>query len=265
MMLTWVYQPPSSRTSRDTRGSARICSSRLRPSSMFTSTRPSSQRYQVAVDTGWPSRRSVAMTAGLGLRSMTTAASGSGGFDMGPPSWVVFTVRWHRAPHDAAPCPRSSPRRNTRSGGLPELDSVALGIGDPAEPADALHGLGLADHIRSLGAQLRQHRFQVADPEVKHGLLSAGPEIIGPGIERREHRRPVSLTPQAVLIGVQAQAVAIPSAQGGRVGGPDEVPADSKHTFHAAILPAGRSADWIRDGSASVLKPRFRGGCGHGR
>ena len=49
---------------------------------MFTSTRPSSHRYQVAADTGWPSRRRVVMTAGFGLRSMATAASGSGGFDM---------------------------------------------------------------------------------------------------------------------------------------------------------------------------------------
>ena len=49
---------------------------------MFTSTRPSSHRYQVAADTGWPSRRKVVMTAGFGLRSIATAASGSGGFDM---------------------------------------------------------------------------------------------------------------------------------------------------------------------------------------
>ena len=58
-----------------------MCSSRLRPSSMFTSTRPSSRRYQVAVDTGRPSRRRVAMTAGsswpLGVRDSGTArASG---------------------------------------------------------------------------------------------------------------------------------------------------------------------------------------------
>ena len=129
----------------------------------------------------------------------------------------------------------------TRSGGLPQLDPVALRIGDPAEPADTLHVLRLAGHVRSLGAQLREHRIQVADPEVEHGLLGAGPEVAGPGLERREYRRPGSLTPQAVLIGVQAQAIAIPRAQGRRVGGPHEVPADSKHTFHAAILPGRRS------------------------
>jgi hypothetical protein len=64
VMLTWVYQSLSSSRSRATRGSWRMCSSRLRPSSTFTSTRPSSRRYQVAVDTGRPSRRRVAMTAG---------------------------------------------------------------------------------------------------------------------------------------------------------------------------------------------------------
>jgi hypothetical protein len=49
---------------------------------MFTSTRPLSHRYQVAADTGWPSRCKVVMTAGFGLRSIAIAASGSGGFDL---------------------------------------------------------------------------------------------------------------------------------------------------------------------------------------
>jgi multicomponent Na+:H+ antiporter subunit D len=92
----------------------------------------------------------------------------------------------------------------TRSGGLPQLDPVALGIGDPAEPADALQVMRLFSHVRSLGAQLREHRIQVADPEVEHGLLGTGPEVAGLGLERREHRQPGSLTPLAVLIGVQA-------------------------------------------------------------
>src|SRR5580693_9063082 len=113
-----------------------------------------------------------------------------------------------------------------RSGGLPQLDAIALGIGDPAEPADALHVLRLLSHVRSLGAQLREHRIQVADPEVEHGLLGAGPEVAGLGLERSEYRRPALLTPQAVLIGVQAQAIAVPRAQGHRVSGPHEVATD---------------------------------------
>ena len=35
---------------------------------MFTSTRPSSQRYQVGTDTGWPSGRTETITLGFGLR-----------------------------------------------------------------------------------------------------------------------------------------------------------------------------------------------------
>src|SRR5262249_48321071 len=101
-----------------------------------------------------------------------------------------------------------------RLGGLPQLDPVALRIGDPAEPADTLHVLRFPGHVRSLGAQLREHRIQVTDPEVEHGLLGAGPEIPGLGLERREYRRPGSLMPHAGLIGVQAQAIAIPRTEG---------------------------------------------------
>jgi hypothetical protein len=61
--------------------------------------------------------------------------------------------------------------------GLPQLDPIALGIGDPAESTDT---------------------------EVDHDLLVTGPEVVGLGFERREHRRRGFLTPQAVLIGVQA-------------------------------------------------------------
>ena len=145
----------------------------------------------------------------------------------------------------------SPPCVTTRSGGLPQLDPIALRIGDPAEPADTLHVLRFVGHVRSHGAQLRDHRIQVADPEVEHGLLGAGPEVAGLRFERREHRRPGSLTPQAVLIRVQAQAIAIPRAQGRRVGGPDEVSTDSKHTFHAAIVPGRRPG-----GPAPRQRPR---------
>ena len=56
-------------------------------------------------------------------------------------------------------------------------------------------------------------------------------------LERREYGQPASLPPQAVLVGVQTQAVAIPRAQGCRVCGAQEVSADPEHPFHAASLP----------------------------
>ncbi|MEA2245369.1 MAG: hypothetical protein QOD24_4925 [Solirubrobacteraceae bacterium] len=39
-----------------------------------------------------------------------------------------------------------------RSGGLPQLDPIALRIGDPAESTDTLHVLRFFGHVRSLGA-----------------------------------------------------------------------------------------------------------------
>src|SRR3954471_12061755 len=88
------------------------------------------------------------------------------------------------------------------SSGLPQLDAVALGIGDPAEPADAFHVLRLAVDISTLGPQLGEHRVEVADPEVDHRLLRAGPEVVGVGLERREHREAGVLLPRAVLVGL---------------------------------------------------------------
>src|SRR4051812_10756148 len=71
------------------------------------------------------------------------------------------------APSATGPSLRAAPAavNVTGSGGLPELDPVALRIGHPAEPADSLHVLRLLRHVRALGAQLCEHRLQVADPE----------------------------------------------------------------------------------------------------
>src|SRR3569833_4755474 len=145
----------------------------------------------------------------------------------------------------------------TRSAGLPQFDPIALRISDPAESTDFLHLLGLLGHVRALGAQLGEHRVQVTDTEVEHRLLGAGAEVIGVGLERREHRRPDVLVPQAVLIGGQSQVIAIPGTQGDRVGSPQEVPTHSQHTFHLAILP-GRT-DYR---PARTARPG-RGGQGH--
>src|SRR3954447_11494571 len=49
---------------------------------MFTSTRPSSQRYQVAALCGEPSGLTDAMTAGFGRRRKSSTSAGTGGFGM---------------------------------------------------------------------------------------------------------------------------------------------------------------------------------------
>ena len=87
-----------------------------------------------------------------------------------------------------------------QSDGLPQLDAIALRIGDPAEATDTVHVLLFFSHVRSFGAQLGEHRIQVADPEVEHGLLGAGPEVVGLGLECRKHRRPGSLRPKAAAV-----------------------------------------------------------------
>ncbi len=125
-------------------------------------------------------------------------------------------------------------------GGLPELDAVALGIGDPAEAADAFHLLDVVDDIGALVAELGEHGVEVADPEVEHGLLRSRPEVVGPGFERREDGGARLLLPQAVLVGIEAEAVPVPGAQRRRVLGADEVTTDSEHAFHAVIVPARR-------------------------
>ena len=64
--VTWWYQSSLPRTVSDTCGSRRMFSSRLRVAAMFTSTRPSSHRYQVAAECGSPSGVTVAMADGFG-------------------------------------------------------------------------------------------------------------------------------------------------------------------------------------------------------
>src|SRR3954452_2248728 len=76
------YQESPSRTVSDTRGSLRRYSRRLRPSSMLTSTWPSSHTYHVATVLGAPSGVTEPMTAGFGLASTRWSSSGSGGLGM---------------------------------------------------------------------------------------------------------------------------------------------------------------------------------------
>src|SRR4051812_39615039 len=107
-----------------------------------------------------------------------------------------------------------------RSAGLPQLHPIALGISGPAESPDTVHVLGLFRYVGALGPQLRKHRVEVADAEVEHRLLGAGAEVLRVGLESREHRRSGFLMPHAVLVGLQAEAFAIPRTEGHRIRGP---------------------------------------------
>jgi hypothetical protein len=85
-----------------------------------------------------------------------------------PPATSVATsdVRWGGAAvHSCrveAVAPNSTGGLNLgpvkRSDGLPQFDPIPLRIGYPAEPTDPLHVLRLVGNVRSVVAQLREHR-----------------------------------------------------------------------------------------------------------
>jgi len=120
--------------------------------------------------------------------------------------------------------------------GLPELDAVALGIGDPAEAADAFHLLDFVDYVGAVLAELQEHGVQVADPEVHHRLLGTSAEIVGPDLERGKYSDACFLVPHAVLIGIETEAFPIPGTQSCWVSSSDEVTTDSEYAFHVAIF-----------------------------
>src|SRR4051794_7726211 len=82
LIVTCWYQLSLPITVMQTRGSARMFSSRLRVASMFTSTRPSSHRYQVAAVCGEPSGSCDAITEGLGSERNGSSEEGTGGLGM---------------------------------------------------------------------------------------------------------------------------------------------------------------------------------------
>src|SRR6476619_105344 len=89
--VTCLYHAAPSITVTDTRGSRRMCFSRMRVESMLTSMRSPSQSYQVTAVWGEPSFRSVAMTAGLALRRSRSTSGGSGSFG------IAFSLLAHVA------------------------------------------------------------------------------------------------------------------------------------------------------------------------
>ena len=46
---------------------------------------------------------------------------------------------------------------------MPQLDAVALGVGDPAEATDTVHLLRLTGDVGALRPELREHRVEVLD------------------------------------------------------------------------------------------------------
>src|SRR4051794_20787262 len=59
---------------------------------MFTSSRSPSSRYQVATETGWPSSRTVVMTAGFGCASRSRTLSGKGSLGTVAPRMSVRVI-----------------------------------------------------------------------------------------------------------------------------------------------------------------------------
>src|SRR5262245_50482407 len=90
--FTCRYQLSASSTVSERRGSRRRNPSRARLSSMFSSTREPSHRYQVATACGEPSGRTVATTAGLGRRRSSSMSGGNG--RLGTATFVSDRGRW---------------------------------------------------------------------------------------------------------------------------------------------------------------------------
>src|SRR6185295_16659601 len=145
--VMWRYHESPSRMVSDTRGSLRRYPRRLRPSSMFTSARPSSQTYQVATVFGLPSGATVPMIDGFGLRKTFWSASGSGG--------LGIVVRPTRS------------ARGDRTGGR-EIDRDRVGdvrrVPAREHDADRCAGpLGRVEHQGVARAQARLRERQAAE------------------------------------------------------------------------------------------------------
>src|SRR3954462_6285996 len=167
VMCRYHWSP--SRTVSETRGSCLRYSRRLRPSSMFTSTRPSSQTYHVATVFRAPPGVTVPTIAGFGFAWTSWSSAGSGGFGM-------------------VPGPTRSPRRDSARGGQVDLDRVgdvgrvAAGEHDAHRGADAP---GRVEDERVAGAQARLRQREAAEPVALPGIR-AGEEEHEVGVSDRD-------------------------------------------------------------------------------
>jgi hypothetical protein len=257
-------------------------------------------RPTLAEDTGWVEEEYAAgarMTARRGpgrpLITVLTVLAGTGlRAHLAAPAWAVAGVC-----AVLAVCIAAGPASLSRStaSATPEADTAWaarraryrqwLATRQPAIPAATLTG---TDHLL---ARLPGRRWQPAHLLIARGrpgrplhdatvtvhgrrcVIVLGDDIAtGPpqaalataAHEARHLRWPLlALRSAADLIGVQAQAIAVPRAQGHRVGGPHEVATDAKHTFHAAILPGrqlGGRAAWAAGRAAGQGRRGLRSG-----
>src|SRR3954451_11166606 len=188
--VMWRYQESPSRTVIETRGFCRRYSRRLRPSSMFTTTRPSSQRYQVATVFGAPSGVTEPMIAGFGLASTRWSSSGSGGLGM-----ARCPTRCARG--DAAR------RRQVDLDGVGDVGRVAAGEHDADRRAGALGGV---EDERVAGAQARL-REREAPEAVALPRVRAGEEEHEVGVRggHRGRERVVERVEVLLVAGARAQ------------------------------------------------------------
>src|SRR2546422_10181121 len=122
-------------------------------------------------------------------------------------------------------------------GRLPQLDPVALRIGDPSEPTvGVLVALVVDGH--ALSGQLPEHAIEVVNPVVDH---AGRREVARLGRKERPHRAPHALGPclltplehrPALLLYRNSEVLAIPLAERRLVTRLEEDAAEPGHPSH---------------------------------
>src|SRR2546427_7179295 len=122
-------------------------------------------------------------------------------------------------------------------GRLPQLDPVALRIGDPSDPTvRVLVSLVVDGH--ALSGQLPEHAIEVVNPVVDH---AGRREVARLGRKERPHRAPHALGPReltplehrpALLLDGDSEVLAIPLAQRRSVTRLEEDAAEAGHPSH---------------------------------
>src|ERR1041385_7430167 len=117
---------------------------------------------------------------------------------------------------------------------LPQLDSIALGIHDPAEPP-VLRVLDLLVDPHALGPQRREQAVQVMHAIVDHERRRAGREVLRVRGKQRPRGRAWTLPIErgaAPLLHVDAEVLLVPGTESLRILGLEEDATDAGHTLH---------------------------------